>query len=131
MKQITILTRSDKDVIAEVTALLAGCGVNIDSITGEHYGTQAIVNVTVDNEESALRALHRRLDWQIISEDAVLVRVKDEIGALARIAAQLNAESIMIRSIRFVERHDGDSLIAVSADDTKAVRKALNEILAW
>lgn len=130
MKQITILTRSESDVIAEVAELLAAAGVNIDSITGEHYGAQAVVNVTVDNEDVALYALHKRLDWQILSEDALIVKVKDEIGALAKLAGRLAAARIMIRSIRFVERHEGDALVAVSAENADAARVALKDIIA-
>ncbi len=130
MKQITILTRSDGDVIVEVTKLLAEAGINIDNITGEHYGTQAVVNVSVDNEKAALSTLHKRLDWQILSEDAILVRIEDEIGALAKLAGRLAEARIMIRSIRFVERHDGNALIAVSAENANAAHKALRDILA-
>lgn len=129
MKQITILTRSDSDIIAEVTVLLANAGVNIDSITGEHYGTQAIVNVTVDNEEAALYVLQKRLDWQIVSEDAVIVRIKDELGSLAKLAGRLASAHVMIRSIRFVERHEGNALVAVSAENIESARGALSDIL--
>lgn len=129
MKQITILARSDEDTIAEVTALLAGAGVNIDSITGEHYGTQAVVNVTVDNEKAALYALQKRLDWQIVSEDALIVRVKDEIGSLAKLAGRLASANVIIRSIRFVERHEGDALVAVSAENIETARGVLSDIM--
>ncbi|MBI4030708.1 MAG: hypothetical protein HY370_03445 [Proteobacteria bacterium] len=129
MKQITILARSDEDTIAEATLLLANAGVNIDSITGEHYGSQAIINITVDNAEVALYALQKRLDWQIVSEDVVIVKVKDEIGALAKLAGRLAANDVMIRSIRFIERNEKSALVAVSIENTQTGRQALRDII--
>lgn len=128
MKQITILARSQGNIIREITELLADEGVNIDSITGEHYGAQAIVNVTVDNESIALYALQRRLDWQIINEDALLVQVKDEVGALAKLARRFADQGIAIRSIRFVERYEGHALVAIATEETEAARETVSDV---
>ena len=129
MKQITIMTQSKIDVIAEVTKILAGANVNIDNIVGEHYGSQAIVNVTVDNEDIALNALQKRLDWQVVSEDVVLIKIKDEIGALAKLSGRLAEKQVMIHSIRFVERHDGHALVAISVENPITGRSVLQDLL--
>lgn len=128
MKQITVLARSQGNMIADVTDILAGAGVNIDSITGEHYGAQAVVNITVDNEQTALYALQKRLDWQIIHEDALLVQVKDEIGTLAKLARRLADKNVAIRSIRFVERYDGHALVAIATEHPEEAREAVKDI---
>ena len=128
MKQITVLARSQENIIAEIAEILANNGVNIDSITGEHYGAQAIVNVTVDNEDIALYALQRRLDWQIINEDALLVQVKDEIGALAKLARRFSDQGIAIRSIRFVERYDGHALVAIATENANGAKDAVKDL---
>lgn len=128
MKQITVLARSQSCIIAEIAELLAKSGVNINSITGEHYGAQAIVNITVDDERTALYMLQKRLDWQIICEDALLVRVQDEIGALARLARRFSEKGISIRSIRFVERYDGHALVAIATEHAAEARDAVKDV---
>lgn len=125
MKQITVLAATGSNVIAEVTEILADAGVNIDSIAGENYGAQAIVNVTVDDEDAALYALQKKPDWQVMSEDAVLVRIEDEVGALAKLSKRLSDSGIVIRSLRFVERCGGTALVAVSSENPAAAREVL------
>ena len=129
MKQITILARLQSNVIGEATEILAKENVSIDSITGEHYGTQTIVNITVDNLDRALYALQKRLDWQIISEDALLVQVKDEVGALAKLAGRLSGAGAVIRSIRFVERDEGMALVAIAAENMDVAREAVRDVV--
>jgi hypothetical protein len=130
MKQITILAETGKDMIAEVTAALARAGVNISSIAGEHYGGQAVVNVTVNNEERALACLADRHDWKIMSEDALLIKINDEVGALAVIARRFVDAGIALKSIRFIERHQEYALVAVSSGDPEKARALLQDVLA-
>lgn len=130
MKQITILTEAQGDIITEVTETLACARVNISSIAGEHYGRQTVVNVTVDNEFVALNALQNRQDWQVISEDALLVRIDDKVGALAILARRFSDAGITLRSIRFVERHEGYALVAIATDEPEKGRILLKNMLA-
>jgi hypothetical protein len=129
MKQITILSNSSEDVITSVTETLAMFGVNIESISGENYGDQAVVIVTVDNYYEALKAIHNDPDLQVMREDALLLKVKDEIGALARVSRRFADAHINIRSIRFVERHEDYALIAVSTERTKEALDLVKDIL--
>ena len=129
MKQITILARLQTNVIGEATEILAREGVSIDSITGEHYGTQTVVNITVDNLDKALYALQKRLDWQIVSEDALIVQVRDEVGALARLAGRLSGAGAVIRSIRFVERNEGMALVAIAAENMAVAREVMRDAI--
>lgn len=129
MKQITILTDAQGDIIAEVTELLAQAQVNINSIAGDQYGTQSVVNISVDNETSALEALNNRHDWQVISEDALLIRIEDELGALAKLSQRFSKEKIKLRSIRFVERHKGYALVAIATDEPEKAKSFLADYL--
>jgi hypothetical protein len=130
MKQITILTDSETDMIAEVTEALAQAGVSIRSIAGEHYGKQGVINVTVDDEQAAIDRLENRHDWQIIREDALLIRLEDEVGALAKISRRFVDAGITLRSIRFVERHQGYALVAIATGDPSKARLLLKNLLA-
>ena len=134
MKQITILAENKKDLMADVTQLLANAGVDIDSITGDNYGEQAIVTVTVRNYAAALNAIEKRADLQVMSEDALLVRINDELGALAKLSRRFADAGINIRSIRFVERHlddndHGHALVAIATERTEEALELVRDIL--
>lgn len=129
MKQITILSEGGADAIADITLILAEAGIDIDSITGENYGRRAVVTVTVRDYDAALNALQVHENLQVVSEDALIVRVPDEVGALAKISRRFSDAGIHIRSIRFVERHNGFSLVAIATERTEEALKLVGDIL--
>ena len=57
MKEITVITHNHPGVLADVTELLAGARINLESIDAETLGTQAVLCLTVDRYDDALRAL--------------------------------------------------------------------------
>ena len=130
MKQITILVAGHSDGITSVTEALAQKKINILSIAGEHYGEQTVVNVSVDDEMGALEVLQLNPLWQIVREDALLLRIEDEVGSLAKIARHCANAGITLRSLRFVERHNGYALVAISTDAPDRAREILQDILA-
>lgn len=128
MRQITILSESDDDAISAVTSALAEAGINIHSITADHYGHQTVIHVTTDNEAGAIRVLQENGCWQVMREDALLVRVTDKPGILARIARRFDEAGTPLRSIRFVERYDGHALIALTAKNTQTAHNLMKEM---
>lgn len=131
MKQITILSQSKNDLIADVTQSLANVGVELDSITGRNFGEQSIVTITTPHYSTALEVLQKRENLQVISEDALIVRVEDELGALAKLSRRFADAGINIRSIRFVERHEGYALVAISAERTEEALALVSDILVF
>lgn len=129
MKQITILAETSNDLIADITQLLANVGVDIDSVTGRNFGEQSIVTLTTKNYGDALDVLQRRQDFQVVSEEALIVRIEDELGALARLSRRFADHGINIRSIRFIERHDGYALVAVSTERSEEALELVKDIL--
>lgn len=129
MKQISILSKSRRDLIADLTQALCDSGINLDSITGRNFGEQSIVTITTENYDNALNLLQKHSDWQVISEDALIVRVEDELGSLAKLTHRFADAGINIRSIRFVERHDGYALVAISTERTDKALDIVKDIL--
>ncbi|PJB69819.1 MAG: hypothetical protein CO093_09500 [Alphaproteobacteria bacterium CG_4_9_14_3_um_filter_47_13] len=129
MKQITILSQNKKDLIADVTQLMAVADIDIDSITGRNFGDQSIVTLTTKDDAEAFKVLQRHQDFQVMSENALIVRINDERGALAKLSRRFSDSGINIRSIRFVERHDGYALVAISTERTDEALKIVKDIL--
>lgn len=129
MKQITILSQSKKDLITDVTQLLASAGIDLDSITGRNFGEQSIATITTQDYGKALDVLQQQPGLQVVSEDALIVRIEDEKGALARLSRRFADAGINIRSIRFVERHEGYALVAISTERTDEALELVKDIL--
>lgn len=128
MRQITILSEADDDAIASVTGALARAGIDIHSITADHYGQQTIIHVTTDDEAGTIRILQEKPAWQVLREDALLVKVADKTGILARIAKRFDDAGIPLRSLRFVERYNGHALVALTTENREAACNLMKEM---
>lgn len=129
MKQITILSQNSHDLIADITQYMAKYNIDIESITGRNFGENAIVTLTVHDYESALNELQKQEGLQIVCEDAVIVKINDETGALATLTRRFSDAGITIHSIRFIERYDGYALVAISTARNNAILELVKDIL--
>lgn len=124
MKQIVVLTDDHPGVLADLSACLAARGINIEELSGDASQTRGVVRLTVDQYDQALVAL-RDAGFQAVTEDALVLRLPDEPGALARVAARFKQEDINVRSMRILRRDGGHTLVALVTDEPeRAARTA-------
>ena len=126
MKQITVLVNNEPGEVADITACLAKHDVNIESITAN--GPANVVVLSVDSYDTALMAL-RDAGFQAISEDAFVIRMKDEPGALAKIAVKIKEANINIRSMRIIRRDNGFSIGTIVCDKSDEAASILKDYL--
>ncbi len=126
MKRIIVSTRNEVGVIAGITATLAGRGINIHSIDTEGVGDHGMVIVTTDDDDDALLALSKA-GYRAVADDALVVRLPDEPGALARLSTRFRDAGVSIQSMHILNRHGGQATIALSADDIDLARSLLDE----
>lgn len=129
MKQITILSQEKTDLIAKITQLLAEREINLESVTGRNFGRNSVVTLTVHDYEKTLNALQEYEHFQVICEDAIIVKITDEVGALAKLTRRFSDTGVQINSIRFIERHEGCALVAISTERTDKTLNLVKDIL--
>ena len=130
MNQITIVTKDYNGLTADITSALGSNDINIDSLDAKKIDDTGVVMLKVDQYDRALRVL-QNAGWNAITEDALIVRVKDEPGAIAHLAKRFRDANLQVRSMRIVQHHGDWGAIAVSAEpleEAKALVK--NELLA-
>ena len=128
MKQIRIVADDRPGILAEVSEAMAGAGVNIEMLAGEATGALAVIEMTVDKYNDALRAL-ARTHFHAITEDILLVRLSDKPGALAEIARRFKDAHINMRSVRTIRRVEGQCIVAIDAERTDEARKLVEDVL--
>jgi len=121
MKQITIVTKNRVGLTADIAAVLGDNSINIESLDAEEVEGMGVVTLTVDHYNRALHAL-RDSGWHAVTEDAFVMRVKDEPGALARVAKRFKDAGIHVRSIRIIQHEGQWGIVAVSADSVEEAR---------
>ena len=109
MKQITIIAESSAGLLTRVSEILAERGINIETLDAETVEDYGVVILTVDRYDEALAAL-RDAGVHAVSEDAIIIRITDEPGAVAKIARRFHDAGIPLRSVRIIRRHEGYGL---------------------
>ena len=116
MDRIIVMAKSEIGVIADITAALADAGVNILTINTENTGETGLVIMTTEDNDAALRAL-TMAGFRAVIDDVLVIRLRDEPGALAKVAEKFKAAGVNIQSLHILDRHGDYATVALSADD--------------
>jgi hypothetical protein len=129
MKQLSIITENRLGVVTKISEALAAKNINIESLNAELAGDHVIVVLNVDQYDKALQVIHQLNNMQIVTEDAILVKLTNEPGALAKIARRFTNAGIGLRSIRFIQRDERFGLVAICTDRTKESLQLVADVL--
>ena len=129
MDRIIIFVKNEVGVIADITAKLADAGVNIITINAETTGETGLIIITTDDNDRALSALAAS-GFRAVIDETLVIRLRDEPGALAKVAERFKSEGVNIQSLHILDRHGDYTTVAISADDrAKAEALVENEII--
>ena len=116
MNRIVVIAKNEAGVIADISAALADRNINIETISAETLGEKGTISLTTDDCDGALRAL-TDAGFKTVSDESLVLRLRDEPGALAKMAEKFKQSGVNIRSLHILDRRDGYSTVALSADD--------------
>lgn len=129
MKQITIITPPDRPgTVADVAERLAARGINIVQLDVSDDHAHGVIFLEAEPYDAALRALAEG-GYQAISEEVLAIRIKDEPGALARVAARFREPQINIHAMRIVRRDGGWATVILSTNNNEQARTLLADCL--
>ena len=123
MERIIVMVKNEVGVIADIAASLAESGINILTMDTESTGDTGIVIITTDDNDRALGVLTSG-GFKAVIDDALVIRLRDEPGALAKVAAKFKQSGVDIQSLHILDRYDGYTMVALTADD-RATAEAL------
>ena len=124
MNRIVIMADNEVGVIADITAALAGEGINLESINTEITSDQGAIILTVDNYDRALYILNGA-GFKAVGDDALVIRLPDQPGALAGVAGSLKEAGVNIDSMHILSRQAGYAMIALKTDNRAAAIAAI------
>ena len=126
MDRIIVIAKSDVGVIADITASLAGAGVNIQTINTENTGETGLVIITTDNNDAALQAL-TAAGFRAVMDNVLVIRLRDEPGALAKVAEKFKNAGVNIQSLHILDRHRDYATVALTADDRAQAERLIDQ----
>lgn len=104
MEKITIITKDYHGLTADITSALGINDINIEALNAKKIDGIAPVILRV-NQYCRTRSFLLDDCWNAITEDSLLVRVKDEPGAIAHLAKHFRDANLHMRSMRIVQHH--------------------------
>lgn len=123
-ERIIIIVDNRVGVLAGITGVLAGAGINIESMDTEIAGERGAIIMTVNETDHALSLLNQA-GYKAVGEDTVVLRLRDEPGSLARVADNLKRADVNIQNLHILGRQDGFALIALTTSDRAATVAAI------
>ena len=130
MQRIIINVKNEVGVIADLTTLLADQGINIIGIDteGSYESGVVVISTEEDHHHRALLAI-ANAGYKAISDESLVIRLRDEPGALAKIAERFRRHNINILSLHIVNRTEGFTTVSLSADDQDKARELVEDQL--
>ena len=116
VERIIVMAKNEVGVLADITSTMAEADVNILTVNTESTGDTGIVILTTEDNDRALDAL-TTAGFKAIIDDALVIRLRDEPGALAKVAERFKDSGVNIQSLHILDRHAGYTTVALSADD--------------
>jgi hypothetical protein len=129
VKQITIITPPDRPgTIADIAERLGARGINIleMDVTDDH--AHGVILLQAEPYDEALRALADSV-YHAVSEEVLVIRIQDEPGALAKVAARFRQPQININAMRIVRRDGGWATVILTTNDNGRARTLLADCL--
>jgi hypothetical protein len=124
--RIIIMVNNEVGVLADITRILADARINVESINTQSAGDRGAVILTADDTDRALAVLNQA-GYKAVSDEAVVVRLRDEPGALSRVADSLKQAGVNIQNLHILARQSGYALIALTTNDRAATEAAISD----
>jgi len=124
MKQLTIVMDDRVGLLADMSYILGTARINIEAVSVEVHAGKGIVNIVVKDEKKAA-ALLKANGYSLLSADMMIIRLKDEPGALSAISKKLQAAKINIENLYILVRGDGYCVDALRVDKPAKAKKVL------
>lgn len=116
VSRIIVMGRDEVGVIADISQALADEGINMESINAQVVGEEVTIVLTTDRTDRALYILNQA-GFKAVSDDALVLRLPDEPGALAGVAGSLKEAGVNIESMHILSRQAGYAMIALKTDN--------------
>ena len=124
VNRIVIMADNEVGVIADIARVLADESINLETINTETVGEQGAVILTVDQYDRALYVLNQA-GFKAVGDDALVIRLADEPGALAGVAGSLKDAGVNIESMHILSRQAGYAMIALKTDNRSVAVEAI------
>ena len=124
-KELQIMTEDKTGMLAEVTALAADAGVNIEALCA--YGMEGKATfLLVTSDNAKVKAAAEGKGWETEEHDVAVITIPDEVGTAKGVADKLKAQGVSLLYCYVTTLDSGPSCrIVARAEDVESIVKAV------
>lgn len=129
MHKITVTTpASSPGLLADICRALADHGVDILDIDIEEDKRKASVVIIAEPTEVAERVLRDEC-FEVRVDPMLVLNLRDEPGAIAKVAQRLKEQSINVVSMHVLHRRGADAAVARTTANDDAAARVLDDMV--
>ena len=113
MERIIVMVENEVGVIADIARCLANADINMKTINTDGAGETGAVIITTDQDDLALEVLTQE-GFKAVTDEPLVIRLRDEPGALAKVAERFKAANVNIQSLHIIDRRSDHATVALS-----------------
>lgn len=149
-REITIVGSTD-NLLTEISAALGAAGIMIEALTAVEADGASVLRMQVDDRDRALQILNQtldigrcygqacavhhadateilsRIDYQSVSNEALLVQLVDQPGSLAELMKCCRDQTIPIRRVRVLWRGQGKAVVELASPQVDELKRVLSD----
>lgn len=107
------MVENEVGVIADIARCLANADINMKTINTDGAGETGAVIITTDQDDLALEVLTQE-GFKAVTDEPLVIRLRDEPGALAKVAERFKAANVNIQSLHIIDRRADHATVALS-----------------
>ncbi|MFH1443084.1 MAG: ACT domain-containing protein [Candidatus Micrarchaeota archaeon] len=126
LKEITVVARDRVGLLADISEILSGRNINIDSVSVETSARTAIIRILVHDTHTAKKTLEAA-GFKVVEAGVLVIGLPDQPGELAKMSRILANKKIMIESAFILSKEGEKTVLSLKVDNYSAAKKLLRE----
>lgn len=126
MKTITVVSKDKVGLLADISYILGKRNINIDGVSVDVVGGDAIISLTLKDAQKASSAL-RESGYNVSESDTLFVRVGNVIGGINSLTSKLSQNRVNIENVHLVSSDSDHGVFAMNVDKPRKALRILGE----
>jgi len=128
VKEIVVVAKDKVGLLADISDALGNAGVNIEGISADVVGENAVVKLVVDSDKKGKAALEK-VGYNSVSSDTLVLTLDDQPGELSKVSKLLAEGGVNISNVYMLGKEKGQALVAIKVDKFSKAKKIVQEFM--
>ena len=127
-KEIVINTVNEVGVLAEISAIVSGQGINLEALSCRVEGIKGIVHLVTDDNPRALQALKGK-NFEPFELEVVIIELRNSAGMMKTVSAEMNKHKINVGYLYATAlKDDSKCMVVASTSDIDRTIDVLSKL---